>query len=281
MRPLPDGPHRTPVTLTESSVLTSRRRSLVKELAEIRDHRDSPLMFMEGPRLVREVLESGSDIEILVWTPPAEAEEIFKPAHAKAKRKLQVTESVFKTISDVENPQGILAVARCRQWSWKDLVAQAPAPLLILDGIQDPGNVAALLRTAEASGAAGIVTTPGTAHLFSPKALRGAMGSTLRLPCLEHVPMVEIHSHVKQASYTLVAATMMSKSKKSVLYMNMDWKAPWAILLGQEGKGVSPDWEPLVKHYTSIPMQPPVESLNVAAAAAVILFESSRQRGNF
>src|SRR5207302_7665867 len=133
------------------------------------------------------------------------------PAQGKAKRKVQVSDSVFKAISDVDNPQGILAIARCPEWSWKDLVDRAPAPLVILDGIQNPGNVATIVRTAEAAGAAGIVTTPGTAHIFSPKALRGAMGSTLRLPCLEHLTIREITKELAKNSILLVAATLHEK----------------------------------------------------------------------
>ncbi len=276
--------------VAESTVITSRRHSLVKELAEIRDDRDSPLMFMEGPRLVQEVLDSGNPIEILVWTPAAENGDVFKPAHAKAKRKLPVSESVFKSISDVDNPQGILAIARCPKWSWEDLTGRAPAPIVILDGVQDPGNVATIVRTAEAAGASGIVTTPGTAHIFSPKALRGAMGSTLRLPCLEHLTVREITKELSKNSILLVAATLQEKIKTKspsrsqrlselpMQYTQLNWKMASAILFGQEGKGISPEWDAHIHQAIFVPMQPPVESLNVAAAAAVILYESFRRR---
>jgi TrmH family RNA methyltransferase len=276
--------------LAESTVITSRRHSLVKELAEIRDDRDSPLMFMEGPRLVEEVLNSNRAIEILVWTSTAESEEVFKAAEAKAKQKLQVSDSVFKAISDVENPQGILAIARCPEWSWRNLFDRAPAPVVILDGVQDPGNVSTIVRTAEAAGAAGIVTTPGTAHLFSPKALRGAMGSTLRLPCIEHAPVLEVVRELRKNSILLVAATMAPSIKSKspsrsqrlgdlpMLYTQMNWKMAAAVLFGQEGKGISKDWDSAIHQSIFVPMQPPVESLNVAAAAAVILYESFRRR---
>ncbi len=276
--------------MAEPTVITSRRHSLVKELAEIRDDRDSPLMFMEGPRLVQEVLYSNIAVEILVWTPAAESEEVFKPAESKAKRRLQVSESVFKSISDVDNSQGILAIARCPEWSWRDFLSRAPAPIVILDGVQDPGNVATIVRTAEATGAAGIVTTPGTAHLFSPKALRGAMGSTLRLPCLEHLPIRDVVKELRKNSLLLVAATMAVKTKSKslsrsqrleelpVLYTQINWKMAAAVLFGQEGKGISEDWGSAIHQSIFIPMQPPVESLNVAVAAAIILYESFRRR---
>ncbi len=268
--------------MAESGLITSRRHSLVKELSEIRDDRDSPLMFLEGPRLVQEVLNSRIPIEILISIPAAEAGDVYKPAKSKAKRTVPVSESVFKAISDVDNPQGILAIARCPEWSWKNLLDRAPAPLVILDGVQDPGNVAMIVRTAEAAGAAGVVTTPGTAHLFSPKALRGAMGSTLRVPCLEHVAIPEIVKELKKNSIDVVAATMENKSKSKapsrIPYTQRNWMLAAAVLFGQEGKGISSEWGSAIQESIFIPMQPPVESLNVASAASIILYESFRRR---
>jgi TrmH family RNA methyltransferase len=276
--------------MAEPNVITSRRHSLVKELSEIRDDRDSPLMFLEGPRLMRELMDSGIPVEILVWSKAAEEEAVLKEAGTKAKQKLQVSESVFKSISDVDAPQGILAIARCPQWSWQDLFNRAPAPIVILDSVQDPGNVSTIVRTAEAAGAAGIVTTPGTAHLFSPKALRGAMGSTLRLPCLEHVPVRDIVKELRKNTILLVAASMAHKSKSKspsrsqkledlpLQYTHLNWKMSLAILFGQEGKGISEEWESHIHQAIFVPMQPPVESLNVSAAAAILLYESFRQR---
>jgi TrmH family RNA methyltransferase len=276
--------------MSESAVVTSRRHSLVKELSEIRDDRDSPLMFLEGPRLVKEILASDIPIEILVWTKAAEEEDAFKAAHAKTKRKLPVSESVFKSISDVDNPQGILAIARCPNWSWQEIIDRTPAPMVILDGVQDPGNVAAIIRTAEAAGASGIVTTPGTAHLFSPKALRGAMGSTLRLPSLEHLSVRDIVKELRKNNILLVAATMVEKTKGKgpsrsqmlselpLQYTQLNWKMSAALLFGQEGKGIAEEWDSHIHQSIFVPMQPPVESLNVAAAAAILLYESFRQR---
>jgi TrmH family RNA methyltransferase len=247
-------------------------------------------MFMAGPRLVQEVLDSSIPLEILISIPAAEGGEVYKPAQSKAKRKVRVSEAVFEAISDVDNPQGILAIARCPEWSWQNLLDRTPAPIVILDGLQDPGNVSTIVRTAEAAGAAGIVTTPGTAHLFSPKALRGAMGSTLRLPCLEHVSVKEIVKELKKNSLLLIAATMEQKAKTKgpsrsqhlselpTQYTQMNWKMASAILFGQEGKGISGDWGSAIQESIYIPMQPPVESLNVAAAAAIILYESFRRR---
>ena len=261
--------------MTDRAIITSRRHALVEELRTIRDDRESPVLLLEGIRLVQEALQSGMELDSLVWTPTDELEPIA--ASAVSKRRYAVSESVFEAISDVKSPQGILGIAKRPSWTWQDLTKRAPAPILVLDGVQDPGNLAAIVRTAEAAGAAGLVTTPGTAHLFSPKALRGAMGSTLRLPCLEHRPAEEIHRELRKTPYRILAASMKSETKPSVDYTAVDWRKPVALLLGQEGQGISSDWEGLVDSHLHIPMRPPVQSLNVAAAAAILLYEFVRQ----
>jgi TrmH family RNA methyltransferase len=176
----------------------------------------------------------------------------------------------------VRSPQGILAIARRPLWDWKNLFGRAPAPIVILDGIQDPGNVATIVRTAEAAGAAGIVTTPETASLFSPKALRGSAGSSLRLPILEHRDAEEIICALRVAGCGILAADAQNGPEGAVSYSHVDWTKPWAIVLGQEGSGLSAGWQAARRVF--IPMKPVVESLNVAAAAAILLFEFHRQR---
>jgi len=263
-----------------AAFISSRQNPLLKEILSIRDERDSPLLFLEGPRLIQEAVNAHCLPEMLIVSEEFPQTSFLEPIEEKTQRVFRVPDNLFRIISDVESPQGLLAIARRPHWTWEQIAARKPAPLVVLDGLQDPGNAAAIIRTAEASGAAGIVSTPGTAHLFSPKALRGAMGSSLRLPILEHLPAEEIAAKAKQWGYHLVAATVPQKSGKSVVYTKVDWKQPQALVLGQEGKGVSAIWVKLADQTIYLPMQPPVQSLNVGAAAAVLLYESARQRGN-
>jgi TrmH family RNA methyltransferase len=260
-----------------NDLISSRQNPLVKELQAIRDDRASPFMFLEGPRLVEELQTAGPPIDILVWTTAAEADPVVRAVQGRAKRQCRVSDSVFRAVSDVESPQGVLAIAKRPAWEWKDVVRQTPAPVLVLDGVQDPGNISTIVRTAEASGASGLVTTPGTARLFSPKALRGAMGSTLRLPILEHQALADISGQLKMAGYQLIG-TAAQGAGASRPHTEMDWKKPCAIILGHEGQGLAKPWSSHVSAWVHIPMRPPVESLNVAAAAAIFLYESLRQR---
>jgi len=261
-----------------ADLITSRQNPLVKQLEGIRDDRDSPLMFLEGPRLVQEVLSTKLPIEILVWTKSADGDPVLEAAKPQAKRLFRVADPLFRSISDVDAPQGMLAIARCPRWTWKDLLNKAPAPLVILDGVQDPGNVATIVRTVEASGAGGLITTPGTAHLYAPKALRGAAGSSLRVTVLEHRPAAEIVAELKKADYHFLAATVSTKAERVFPYLDVNWNWPSAIILGQEGQGISSAWGSAVDQFIFIPMDSPVESLNVSAAAAILLYEARRSR---
>lgn len=260
------------------TVITSRQNPLLKELQSIRDDHDAPLLFLEGPRLIQEALAARYALEILLVSEPFPETSFLEPIRARSKRVYRVSDSVFRAVSDVDNPQGLLAICRRPSWKWSDMSKRAPSPLVVLDGLQDPGNAASIARTAEAAGAAGILTTPSTARLFSPKALRGAMGSSLRLPVIEGQSIEEITAQTKKLGYSLLATRVAQKNDSAVIYTQIDWTKPLAIVLGREAKGISPGWGSLVDKTIYLPMQPPVESLNVSAAAAVLLYESYRQR---
>lgn len=262
----------------KSSIITSRQNPLLKELQPIRDDRKSPLLFLEGPRLIQEAITAKFALEMLILDDKFPETAFLAPLRKSSRRVFVVSDDVFRIVSDVDNPQGLLAIARKPAWTWEH-IEKRKGLILILDGIQDPGNASTIIRTAEAAGAAGLVTTPGTARLFSPKALRGAAGSTLRLPVLEHRTPEEIAARLKKMKYTLVSTSIRAEDKKAVVpYTKITWKTPHAVVLGQEGRGVSAAMKALVVKSIFIPMQPPVDSLNVAATAAIILYESACQR---
>jgi len=274
MRPLFDGPHRT------SLKIISRQNPLVKELRALRDDRSSSLLFLEGYHLVMEALRSGLKLEILVMEDRFPDSDGLRQAKSHARKAYLVSSSVFRAVASVDTPSGILAVAEAPAASWETLTKKSPAPLVILDGIQDPGNAGAIVRTAEAAGAAGVITLEGTARLFSPKALRAAMGSSLRLPLMEHRRLAETAERCRSAGYRLVGACGADSAQATVRYDQADWKTPVALVLGAEGRGLDPAWEPYLEQSVKIPMEPPVESLNVAVAAAVLLYESRRRRNS-
>ena len=183
-------------------------------------------------------------------------------------------------MSPVEHPSGVVAIAHA-QPSGLDAAfspgsdAAALTPLvLVLAGIQDPGNVGAIVRTAAACGATGVVAIEGSANPFGWKALRGAMGGTFHLPVSARSTLEDVARVAADAGVRLVAAV----PRGGTPLPQLDLRAPTAIVLGAEGAGVT---EPVIEtaaEFVSIPMRPAVESLNVAVAAALILYEAFRQR---
>jgi len=256
--------------------ISSRQNPFVEGLRELRDDPSDDLLFLEGPKLLAEALKSRLLIEKIAFVPALLNTELIQAACAVAKEKTQITPYVLKGLSDVEAPQGVIAITRKPATDWKRLLDQFPRPIVILDGIQNTGNAAAIVRTAEAAGAAGLITTPGSARLFSPKALRGAMGSSLRLPILEHMDSAVIADHLQTAHYGILSST--SPSASSLIYTQVEWSKAWAVVLGQEGQGVSSTWADKQHVAVHIPMVSSVESLNVAAAAAILLYEARRWR---
>jgi TrmH family RNA methyltransferase len=252
-------------------VIRSRSNPLIQEVIAIRDGESAESLFLEGDKLIQEAIKSGYVIEKLLTT------DLEFDADIPATRKFQVHTSVFSSLSAFKEPQGILGIASKRVSSWERLFQTSQRPYLVLDGIQDPGNCAAILRSAEAAGCSGVVTTVGTARLFTPKALRGAMGSSLRLPILEHISVDEIVQAFRPHHISFYA-TSSHADQAPLLYTDPSFHEPVALVFGNESKGISGAWKPYLTGTVRIPMEDGIESLNVGAAAAVLLFELKRRR---
>jgi RNA methyltransferase, TrmH family len=148
------------------------------------------------------------------------------------------------------------------------------ALVLCLDAVQDPGNLGTMVRTAEAAGASGMVALKGSVDAFAPKTLRSAMGSAFRLPIATDVEPEELLLKARAAGMKAVATAM----DGNVAYTDFDWRQPAMMILGNEANGAREELLKRCDARVSIPLRAPVESLNVAAAAAVLLFEAGRQR---
>jgi TrmH family RNA methyltransferase len=243
-------------------------------------------ILLDGPHLVQEALACDIPIDIAAFSERqldnalSPLARLAKDVHRHGGRPLIVTEQVLAAISPVQQPSGVVAIARARATDVRVVFAAAHTTgqhmpiVLVLAGLQDPGNVGAIVRTAAGFGAAGIVTIEGTANPFSWKALRGAMGGTFRLP-IARGTLSDVIAGAGQEDIRLAAALPRGGTPLSQL----DFNAPMALILGGEGGGVSQAALAAAHETVTIPMRAPVESLNVAIAAAVILYEASRQRG--
>jgi TrmH family RNA methyltransferase len=262
--------------------ITSRSNQHVQHARAVRDGRERELVFVEGARLVEEVIGAGAELtQLLVTQKFAEESERGAPLIEQARNAgadvLLISESVLDSLADTKTPAGIVLLARRPVTGTTRLEEDQTVPLLVIGHrINNPANAGAILRTAEAAGATGAIFTAESADLFSPKALRGAMGSSFRLPLWTGAQLGEVLSWCRANGITTVGASMDANQT----HTEMDWTWRTALVLGPEGAGLSPAETESLDQTVSIPMESAVESLNVAVAAGVLLYEARRQRNS-
>jgi RNA methyltransferase, TrmH family len=189
----------------------------------------------------------------------------------------EVSDDVLASVSDTKTPQGVVLLARRPATDLAGFERALPRkPLVVvLHRVNNPANAGAMLRVAEAAGAAGVVATEGTADLLSAKSLRGAMGSAFRLPLWAGASFREVVGWCARRGVQTVSTDLDAE----LTHTEIDWTGARAILCGPEASGLTPDESAAADLRARIPMRPPVESLNVAVALAVVLYEAARQRG--
>lgn len=228
----------------------------------------------EGVRLVEEAVRAG-----VAFKGAAVSAALDRTDRGKALRdELQrggvpleeVSDRELDRLADTETPQGVVAVVEHPRWTLQDLAPGADAPVLVLDAVQDPGNAGALLRTAYALGAAGVVLLPGSARLAHPKVLRGAMGASFRMPAVT-VAADDFRGWLMQEQITLWVADAGGRDVTEVPRPDR-----LALMVGNEGAGVDSEWTRLADATVSVPIAREVDSLNVAVAAGIILHEVAR-----
>jgi TrmH family RNA methyltransferase len=269
--------------------ISSRHNPIVKTFRGLARHRDEVAgqVLLEGEHLVTEALQAGVRISTAalasrVLTRVADASEasVGRLADRLANhgaRVLSVSESVMAAMSPVQTPSGIVAIAHVVPPPLDRVMESATAPLVaVLAGVQDPGNLGAVVRTAEAAGATGLVACMPSADPYSWKALRGAMASTFRLPVPERVALHEALLAARRRGLIIAAAV----PRGGTLMHEYDFRRPIALMLGGEGAGLAKAELDHADERVTIPMKPPVESLNVAVSAALILYEAFRQRAH-
>ena len=259
--------------------ITSRQNPLVASVRAVA-RGSEPGMFLDGPHLVAEAASHATIRQVLVAAEALEDVEI-KALLARLLRQdieiVSVTASVMAAVTSVSSSSTIVAVADRIPDRDDAIYGEPPSiPLVaIACDVQDPGNIGAIIRVAEASGATGVVIAGHSADPFGPKALRGSMGSAFRVPVATSQSGDAIRA--ARARGCIVQAAVAHEGRS---LFEVDLTRPSAILLGSEGAGLRPALTDLADERFTIPMHPPVESLNVAVAAALVLYEARRQRQN-
>jgi RNA methyltransferase, TrmH family len=249
-------------------MITSKENSRVKHAKLVREGRVSDEIFVEGLRLCEEVLKAKLEVVDVLFTATIIETERGNTLIANFNDSWEVSEKLFATISDTKNPQGICIVAKRPNNSLK----RENKLVVVLHQLNNASNVGAILRTCEAAGVSGVILTKGTADAFSAKNLRGSMGASLRLSLLEKVEFNEVIDFCRQHNLKTVCADI--RAEKS--YTEINWTIPHALIVGSEANGLTENEREMCDESLRIPMVEPVESLNVAVACGIILFEAKK-----
>jgi TrmH family RNA methyltransferase len=255
--------------------ITSRQHRIVA-MFKSAARRDGELALLDGWHLLREAAAAHLDITTVAVSipPPTALDQTLLQQLSRGCEVVTVTPSVMKALSPARTPAGVVALARPRQAAIGDLLTPSPALLLVAVEVQDPGNAGAIVRSAEAGGATGALFTGSSADPWGWKALRAAMGSTFRVPVLRQADTIAMLDTLQQAAAKRIAAI----PRGTISMHEADLRAPLAFIVGGEGGGLDQEVLDHCDERVSIPMSGRVESLNVAVAAALLVYEARRQR---
>jgi TrmH family RNA methyltransferase len=260
--------------MTHHPTITSTSNRHVKYIRGLvslaKERRRDQVFVIEGPRLVAEALRAGADLRLAIY---AADQLATSPEGRELVRHLAIepvaypaNPEIVAAAADTVHPQGVVAVA-----AWPELEARR-GPIVVLDAVQDPGNLGTLLRSAEAAGAGLLLCAPGTADIFNPKVVRAASGAHFHLP-LRTATWNDIADILSTTPHIYAGA-----ADAQMPYFAADWRQPAALIIGNEAHGIGAEAAALTTRRISIPMEGRAESLNAAVAGSIILFEALRQR---
>jgi TrmH family RNA methyltransferase len=259
--------------------ITSTKNPIVRRYREAAAGDPPEVMLVEGVKLVWDACEARLPIQEAAVSPRLLGTALGKDVRRRLEREAallhECADAVLERLSSLESHQGVAVIARRPAYQDRDLLGASGATLLVVAaGIRDPGNLGALLRTAEAAGATGLCALAGGADPFREKAVRGSAGSVFRLPTRGGVPVERCLQFCAEHRLRIVVAEQTGETE----HWDADWRPPTALVVGGEGAGVPDELRAAAQLRVRIPMTAGLESLNVAVAAGVLLFEARRQR---
>ena len=227
------------------------------------------LVAIEGDHLLEEALLSGMVLKTVFVSERREIPHMIP----RGVEVLRLTEEVFESVVETQSPQGVAALIVPPVHDLDDVLKSTAPLILVAAGLQDPGNLGTLVRSAEAFGASGVLTTPGTVSAWNQKALRASVGSVFRIPVVGVTP--EEVANLKARGIRLMATV---GGADATAAQNANFARSCALLVGNEGAGLGAEWMRMADERVTIPCPGPVESLNAAVAGSLLLYEASRQR---
>lgn len=258
-------------------VITSKDNDIIKhikKLSEKKYREQNNCYIIEGIKLVEEAINENAKIDkIVICEETIKTPEISKELMNKITKYdcIYVTEKIFKTLTQVINPQGILAVIKKREDNAS--IKYNEDIIVVLDDIQDPGNLGTILRTVDSAGLTQLVVSKGTADAYNPKVVRSSMGAIFRVQVIEKEDIKETIENMKNNDYEVLITSLQTESS---IY-DIDYKRK-VIVIGNEANGVSKDIQEIADKKVKIPMLGKTESLNASVATGIILYEYVRQK---
>jgi TrmH family RNA methyltransferase len=260
--------------------ITSLSNQKIKELLDIKRRKDraknSPFLI-EGPHLIETALNSGSQINDVLFSASFSSkengQEFLKRISKITKNIFEVSEHIIARIADTETPQGIIAVSACGSLSLEDLRPGTPALIVVIDGVQDPGNLGSIIRTSDAAAADAVILLPGTCDAFMQKTVRSTAGSIFNIPVIDS----DLQALLQWLRLNKIKLAVTSLDTDKTIFEER-LEGPLALVFGNEAHGVCKEIISAADLLLKIPIYGHAESLNVASAAAVCLYEALRQR---
>lgn len=250
---------------------------LARSLKLKKYRRETGKFVIEGAHLLEEAIKTENWPDFYFYVPQlatAHIVDMVRELNRRGVKGYTTTEKVLRSLADTEAPQGIVAVMNIRERSVAGLCSERYPVLVVLDGVSDPGNAGAIIRTAAAAGCSGVIFTKGCADPHSPKSVRASQGAIFRVPVVGDVGADELLGELAGSGVRLVVADV----RGAKAYYEIAYTGSLAVVVGSEARGVSPHFGERASEVVSIPLARGVESLNVAVACGIILFEAVRQR---
>ncbi|MEG1822605.1 MAG: RNA methyltransferase [Clostridiales bacterium] len=257
-------------------MITSKTNQYIKlygELQKKKYRHEYGLFPAEGKRLIEDLMENGLIPHVILYSETFTDIAFLEKNCIKSDQCFMVADSIFKNLTDTQNPQGIVGAFPVMCPKFADFTPKAPSLILVLNAVQDPGNLGAIIRNSAAAGISALILEDGTVDLYNPKVIRATMGAIAKIPIFYDLDFKEIYQGLKSKKIEIFLSDMAGDYPYWEIPINM----PLAVVLGNEGNGISANWHEKKLGKIYIPQANGVESLNVAMVGGIIAFDFRRR----
>ena len=258
-------------------VITSSKNSDIKYLRKLynaRKRRQEGKYILEGSRIIEQALDSGCSLTLVFATPDFDDPELLTRLQGDKLKIRYISRKLLESVADTVSPQGIIALAEKPDYYLSDVLSESQESILVLDRIQDPGNMGTLIRTAAAAGVEGIVALKGCVDIYNLKVLRATMGAVFSIPIITRLGKNEFLQEVNEGDYFLVCTAIDGEQ----YYYEVEYGQPVVFVIGNEARGIDSDLLKVANSRVKIPLSGEIDSLNAAVSGGIVLYDYLRQK---